>query len=93
MFSPTQAQSMTLTREKLQCIEAFTFLTADDLRGLGDELPTYIAVIANVEIVDSSKVVVWWSRQQGLPTWSRELKKILLVQPTSAAAERVFSLL
>ena len=84
---------MALTREKLQCIEAFPFVTPGDIRGLGDELPTYIAVIADVEIADSSEIVVWWSRQQGLPTWSRVLKKILLVQPTSAAAERVFSLL
>ena len=56
-------------------------------------MPTYIAVIADVETADSREIVVWWSREQGLPTWSRELKKILLVQPTAAAAERVFSLL
>ena len=47
---------MALTREKLQCIEAFTFVTPDDLRGLGEKLPMYITVIADVEIADSSKM-------------------------------------
>ena len=54
MFSPTQAQSMALTREKLQCIAAFTVVTPDDLRALGDESPTYAAVITDVEIADSN---------------------------------------
>ena len=63
MVCPTQAQSMALTREKLQCIEAFTFVTPDDLRVIGDELPTYLAVIADVEIADSSEILVW-----GVPT-------------------------
>jgi hypothetical protein len=31
--------------------------------------------------------------ETSLPTWSDTAKKILLIQPSSAAAERVFSLL
>lgn len=37
----------------------------------------------------------WWKRhdEQDLPYWSSALKDILLVKPSSAAFERVFSLL
>ena len=36
----------------------------------------------------------WWERNCGdLPNWSSAALKVLLVQPSSAAAERVFSLL
>jgi squalene cyclase len=36
----------------------------------------------------------WWSdHEMALPSWSTSVKKILLVQPSSASAERVFSFL
>ena len=38
--------------------------------------------------------VQWWATHYiALPNWSAAVKKILLVQPGSASAERVFSLL
>ena len=39
-------------------------------------------------------VVKWWRQQSdNLPHWSSAVMKVLLVQPSSAAAERVFSFL
>ena len=36
----------------------------------------------------------WWrSHQHELPNWSKACKTALLIQPSSTAAERVFSLL
>ncbi len=36
----------------------------------------------------------WWKKHQlELPNWSRACKTALLIQPSSAAAEHVFSLL
>ena len=36
----------------------------------------------------------WWKRNEKvLPNWSSTCKSVLLVQPLSAAAERVFSIL
>ena len=36
----------------------------------------------------------WWSGQEwALPNWLAAVKKILLTQPSSASAERVFSIL
>ena len=37
--------------------------------------------------------VEWWNvHEEGLPNWPTEVKKVLLVQPSSASSERVFSL-
>ena len=39
-------------------------------------------------------VAEWWkNHEHELPSWSRACGLIMLVQPSSAAAERVFSLL
>ena len=36
----------------------------------------------------------WWkNNEQVLPNWSSTCKSVLLLQPSSAAAERVFSIL
>ena len=38
--------------------------------------------------------LAWWARQEhSLLHWSASVRKIILIQPSSAAAERVFSLL
>ncbi len=39
-------------------------------------------------------VLKWWSNhEEELPQWSQVCKNVLLLQPSSAAAERVFSIL
>ena len=48
----------------------------------------------DVAIECEERKVEWWKvHEEGLPNWSTAVKKVLLVQPSSAAAERVFSLL
>ena len=42
---------------------------------------------------ESDKVAWWSSNSETLPHWSAVFKKVLLVQPSSAAAERVFSVM
>lgn len=39
------------------------------------------------------KVECWKVHEEGVPNWSSAVKKVLLVQPSSAAAERFYSLL
>ena len=59
---------------------------------LKDELPTYLARAKDVN--PDFCPLEWWQRNSGdLPHWSDAAKKILLIQPSSAAAERIFSLL
>ena len=42
----------------------------------------------------AAKKVEWWRQHaERLPHWAKAVKLVLLVQPSSASAERVFSLL
>lgn len=46
------------------------------------------------DVCDQVDAVGWWKvHQSDLPNWSSAFKLVTLVQPSSAAAERVFSLL
>lgn len=57
-----------------------------------EDLPVYLARAAD----SSTKISVleWWKRNANdLPHWADATKKIFLLQPSSAAAESVFSLL
>ena len=45
----------------------------------------------NVHKLSTLDPMVWWKRHENdLPHWSKTCKMVLLVQPSSAAAERVF---
>jgi hypothetical protein len=43
--------------------------------------------------LDVDKLDWWKQHETELPLWSRNCKSVLLIQPSSVAAERVFSLL
>ena len=59
---------------------------------LKDELPAYLAAAEDVS--PDVETLSWWkNHQSGMPTWAKAFQLILLVQPSSVAAERVFSLL
>ena len=62
------------------------------MNSLQAELPTYLSLSADVSAaIDSLK---WWKdHNEDLPHWSSAVQKVFLVQPSSAAAEQVFSLL
>ena len=61
----------------------------DDLKA---ELPLYLAKASDVD--SSINTLDWWKRNVNyLPKWVSALQKVLLIQPSSAASERVFSLL
>ena len=61
-------------------------------KGLKEDFPLYVA---GAEDVDPSydPLVFWKEHESTLPTWSQAARQVLLVQPSSAASERVFSLL
>ncbi len=56
------------------------------------ELPTYLVKADGVS-PEMDKLDWWRKHENELPLWSKACKTVLLVQPSSAAAERVFSLL
>lgn len=73
-------------------LEVFTFFNSATIDGLKSELSAYIAAAEDV----SSEIdpMMWWkSHEAELPKWANACKLVVLVQPSSAAAERVFSIL
>ena len=93
LFSPHKIREMNPTALSLdQDLASIPFFNNTERAGLKDELPTYLSKVADLD--DGYDPLEWWkSNASALPCWSRAAKNILLVQPSSAAAERVFSLL
>ena len=83
------------TRASVEALRVFPFLDNDaTIDGLVRELPQYITATQDVAIESEERKVEWWKvHEERLPNWSSAVKKVLLVQPSSAAAERAFSLL
>lgn len=76
-------------------LRRFRFLDDDAIiQGLTAELPRYLAVADGADLQTEEEKLQWWSRNEAnLPNWSSMVKKVLLVQPSSASAERVFSIM
>ena len=79
----------------MEALRVLPFLDNDEtINGLVRALPQYITAIADVAIECKGTKFEWWKiHDERLPNWSSAVKKVLLVQPSSAAAESVFSLL
>ena len=84
-----------VTRSTANCVDSLSilpFLSAQTLSELKEELPLYISKVSDVGA--SFCPVEWWRlNSTSLPKWLAEARKVLLIQPSSAAAERVFLLL
>ena len=65
---------------------------ASTIANLKTELPQYLAKAMDISL-DYDLLHFWKLNSPQLPHWSSAAKKILLVQPSSAAAERVLSML
>jgi len=73
-------------------LKVVPFFKNDELDKLKTELPSYVAKTDG--ICDTLDALEWWKHNAvTLPCWSNAVKKVLAVQPSSAAAERVFLLL
>ena len=92
---PVAVQWIRPTPATVEALRVLPFLDNDaTITGLIRELPQYVAAAQDVVIEQEEKKVEWWqAHADRLPNWSMAVKKILLVQPSSAAAERVFSIL
>ena len=75
----------------IDTLSAFPFLK-DKTSDLKLELPLYLSQCFDVP--ESTDCLEWWKiHATQLPIWSSSVKLTLLVQPSSAAAELVFSYL
>ena len=77
-------------------LDTIPFLDNNVIQSLKDELPVYLVKAANIpDGFDlRTEVWLWWkSNDQELPAWSAAVQKVVLVEPSSASAETVVSLL
>ena len=106
VFLPTKAKDSTAQQLQnlVRGLANFPFLKGEDVDGLLRQLPAYIAAVAHLpdqqsreaESISAKDPLEFWREHKGnadLTVWVEVLRRVLLVQPSSAAAERVFSLL
>ena len=95
LFCPVSILWLRPTNVLVESLRAFPFLDSDAIiDGLKAELPAYMAAAEDVVIPTEEKKVEWWcGHEEQLPRWASVVKQVLLVQPSSATAERVFSIL
>ena len=92
-FSPSKCSELKPGVADIDSLRLFPFLDSQPvIDGLKAELPMYLAAVEDVSTeIDP---VSWWKcHSVELPKWAGAFKYIILVQPSSAAAERVFSIL
>ena len=91
-FSPVTTSELKPSTNDLDILQSLSFITSGDITNLKTELPLYLAAVEEISLtVDPTK---WWERhREDLPHWANAFRKVVLLQPSSAAAERVFSLL
>ena len=92
LFYPPKAYTMQPSVGDVDNLSCIPFIDAEIIKLLKTELPVYLAKCADTG--ENFCALKWWKmNSQQLPTWAASAKKVLLVQPSSAASERVFSLL
>lgn len=92
LFSPQKANEIQPSSADLDCLDVFPFFSGEVMDGLKEELPLYLAKSEDTD--EQICPVKWWKDNMiALPRWASAASKVLLVQPSSAASERVFSLL
>lgn len=91
-FAPSKIKELNPTQLDIESLKAFPFLNSDSIiEHLKSELLNYLAAAEDVS--DQSDPIAWWkSHENDLPHWAHAFQLVILVQPSSAAAERVFSL-
>ena len=92
LFCPVRIQWLKPTNALVESLRAFPSLDSDTtIDGLKAELPAYLAAAEDVVIPTEEKKVEWWcGHEEQLPRWASAVKQVLLVQPSSATADRVF---
>ena len=91
-FSPVTMNELRPSPNDLDALSVFPFIDTILLEQLKGELAAYMA--AAEDISQGTDVCEWWKRHDGeIPSWAKVCKLILLIQPSSAAVERAFSVL
>ena len=83
-FSPVTTSELKPTTSDLDILQSLSFLTSGDVTNLKADLPLYLAATEELSpTVDPTK---WWERhREDLPHWASGFRKVVLLQPSSAA--------
>ena len=93
-FSPLFVQDVQPTVNDLDLIKVIPFISDEVLSKLKHEQPMYLTKAATLSSNEDFDILNWWNRHQSdLPQWSGVAETIFLIQPSSVASERVFSIL
>ena len=91
LFSPFRSIDINPSVSSIDSLTAFPFLRLE-IPALKQELPLYQAAAQDVDRC-FDPLLFWKRHESDLPTWAKAARQVFLVQPSSAASERVFSLL
>jgi len=93
LFSPHHITQLRPVANDVDVLTSIAFLNdAAMIANMKNELPRYLARANG--IADGVDPIRWWKENEAeLPCWSAAAKLILLMQPSSASSERVFSIL
>ena len=92
LFCPFKINEMQPDFADVDNLSVLPFLDSTAIANLKLELPQYIAASEDTNPT-YSPLEFWRNHEISLPTWASAAKKMVLVQPSSAACERVFSLM
>ena len=91
-MSPSKLNEVKPNASDIDSMRIFPFLDSDCVSALKSELPSYLS--SAEDVCENVDIIQWWKNHADrLLKWSSVFLQIVLVQPSSAAAERVFSLL
>ena len=94
LFSPLVVHEMQPKATDLDSLKTLPFIDESVLSTLKAELPSYLTKASQLSSTSNFDLLVWWKNNKtNLPHWSGVAQKVFLLQPSSGAAERVFSLL
>ena len=93
LFDPSFVADAHPVCEDIEDLRVLPFYNSDStINNLKREMPTYAAEAEDVS--SQTDWTDWWEKKADkLPEWSNACRKALLLQPSSAASERVFSIL
>ena len=93
LFDPIKVKEIQPDAAAVNTLRCVPFFDADNvIQRLQRELAAYQALTDDV--AGEINELKWWSQHsKEIPSWASARKQILVLQPSSAASERVFSLL
>ena len=94
MLCPKKAFSLNISRESVEQLRHVPLLAEDaNIHEFQEELPAYLVAAQDAIIDEEHPRLAWWKAHDNLPAWQNAARAVYSMLPSSAPAERVFSLL